>query len=98
MSQLIYGVFDTRAQADSAILAVQSQAHNDDIHALVHEGHLREDYMPMAETDALRGAMLGAVLVGTFAALIGSLLAPSGTLSFGWSEMFFLAVAGTIFG
>jgi hypothetical protein len=97
MSQMIYGVFDTRAQADSAILAVQSET-RDDIHALVHEGRLRDEDVQVAATDALRGAILGAILVGGLAALIGALLVPSGTLSFGWSEFFFMAIAGTTLG
>lgn len=99
MSQMIYGVFNTRAQADSAIEAIASETGNGGVNALVHEGHLRDEDVQMGGTDALRGAILGAAVVGVVAALIGGvLLVPGANLSIGWSEFFFMAVAGTIMG
>jgi hypothetical protein len=94
---MIYGLFNTREQADLAIEAVQSESH-DGIHALVHEGYLRGEDMQMGATSALRGAILGGIVVGCTAALVGGLLVPSGVLTFGWREFFFLAIAGTTFG
>lgn len=99
MSQMIYGVFETRAQADSAIEAIESQTGNEGINALVHEGHLRDEDVQMGGTDALRGAIAGALVVGCVAALIGGLLlVPNAGLSIGWSEFVFMAVGGTIMG
>jgi hypothetical protein len=99
MSQMIYGVFDTRAQADSAIEAVEATSGSEGVNALVHEEYLRDEDVQMGGTDALRGAVLGAVVVGCVAALVGGLLLiPSANLSIGWSEFVFMAVAGTIMG
>jgi hypothetical protein len=99
MSQMIYGVFNTRAQADSAIEAIAFETGHEGVNALVHEGHLRNEDVQWGGTDALRGAVLGAVAVGCIAALIGGLLLIPGTnLSIGWSEYFFMAVGGTIMG
>lgn len=99
MSHMIYGVFDTRAQADSAIDAVETETGCNGLNALVHEGHLRDEDVQMGGTDALRGAVLGAVVVGCVAALIGGvLLVPGANLSIGWTEFLFMAVAGTIMG
>ncbi len=99
MSQMIYGVFNTRAQADSAIQAIASEAGQEGVNALVHEGHLRDEDVQMGGTDALKGAVLGALAVGVIAALIGGLLLiPGANLSIGWSEFVFMAVAGTIMG
>jgi hypothetical protein len=99
MSPMIYGVFNTRDQADSAIQAIALEAGEEGVNAHVHEGHLRDEDVQMGGTDALRGAILGAVMVGCVAALIGGLLLiPSTNLSIGWSEFFFMAVAGTVMG
>lgn len=55
--------------------------------------------MQWGGTDALRGALLGAGVVGIVGALIGGfLLIPGANLSIGWSEFFFMGVAGTIMG
>ena len=99
MSQMIYGVFDTRAQAEAAIHAIETQTENEGINALVHEQYLRDEDVQMGGTDALRGAILGAVVVGVLASLIGGLfLAPGANLSVGWTEFLFIAGAGTIMG
>lgn len=99
MSQMIYGVFDTRSQAEMAIQAIETEAGPEGINALVHEQHLRDEDVQMGGTDALRGAILGAVVVGVVAALLGGvLLIPGADLSVGWSEFVFMAVAGTIMG
>jgi hypothetical protein len=99
MSQMIYGVFNTRAQADSAIQAIASETGDEGVNAQIHEGHLRDEDVQMGGTDALRGAVFGAVMVGCVAALIGGLLLiPGANLSIGWSEFVFMAVAGTIMG
>jgi hypothetical protein len=99
MSQMIYGVFNTRAQADSAIEAIATEAGGEGINALVHEGHLRDEDVQMGGTDALRGAVMGALVVGCMGALIGGLLLiPAANLSIGWTEWLFMAIAGTIMG
>lgn len=99
MSQMIYGLFDNRSQAETALDAVESVTGNAGLNALVHEGHLRDEDVQMGATDALRGAVAGAVLVGVIAAIIGGvLLIPGANLSIGWSEFFFMAVGGTIMG
>lgn len=99
MSQMIYGVFDTRAQAEAAIRAIETQTVNTGIHALVHEEYLRDEDVQMGGTDALRGAVLGAVVVGVVAALVGGLLLiPAANLSVGWTEYLFISGAGTIMG
>jgi hypothetical protein len=99
MSQMIYGVFDTRAQADSAIEAIASETGHEGVNALVHEGHMRNEDVQWGGTDALRGAILGAVVVGCIGALVGGfLLIPGANLSVGWSEFVFMGVAGTIMG
>lgn len=98
MSQMIYGVFNTRAQAESAILAVQIETRSVGVHALVHEGQLREQDVQMEATDAFHGAIVGALVVGGLAALIGAVLIPSGTLRFGWIEFALMTVVGTTLG
>jgi hypothetical protein len=99
MSGMIYGVFDTRAQAEEAIEAVEVEVGHDGLNALVHEGHMRDEDVQMGGTDALKGAIKGALVVGCVAALIGGLLLIPGTnLSVGWTEFLFMASGGTIMG
>jgi len=99
MSQVIYGLFDTRNAAEDAIEAIEAQTGNEGTDALVHEGHLRDEDVQMGGTDALKGAILGATVVGIVAAFIGALiLVPTANLSIGWSEWVFMALGGTIMG
>jgi hypothetical protein len=99
MSAMIYGVFCTRDQAELAIQAVEGEVGHDGLNALVHEGHLRDEDVQMGATDALKGAIKGALLVGIAAALIGGvLLFPGVNLTFGWTEFVFMATGGTIMG
>ena len=99
MSQVIYGLFDTRNAAEEAIDAIEAEIGNEGVNALVHEGHLRDEDVQMGATDALKGAFLGATVVGIVAAFIGALiLIPTANLSIGWSEWFFMAMGGTIMG
>jgi len=99
MSGMIYGVFDTRAQAEEAIEAVEEQVGHDGLNALVHEGQMRDEDVQMGGTDALKGAVKGALVVGCVAALIGGvLLIPGTNMSVGWTEFLFMAIGGTIMG
>jgi hypothetical protein len=99
MSQIIYGLFDTRTQAEAAIRAIETQTENKGINALVHEEYLRDEDVQMGGTDALRGAVMGAVVVGILAALVGGLLLiPAANMSVGWTEYLFISGAGTIMG
>lgn len=99
MSGMIYGVFNTRAQAEEAIQAIEHEVGHDGLNALVHEGRMRDEDVQMGGTDALGGAIKGALVVGCVAALIGGiLLTPGANLSVGWSEFLFMAVGGTIMG
>lgn len=99
MSQMIYGVFDTRAQAEAAIQAIETQTENEGINALVHEDYLRNEDVQIGGTDALRGAILGATVVGVIAAIVGGLvLVPATNLSVGWTEYLFISGAGTLMG
>lgn len=99
MSQVIYGVFDNRMQAEEAIEAIEHETNHEGVNALVHEGQLRDEDVQMGGTDALKGAVLGAVVVGVLASIIGGLLlVPSANLSVGWTEFFFIAIGGTIMG
>ena len=99
MSQVIYGLFDNRNAAEEAIDAIEVETGHEGVNALVHEGHLRDEDVQMGATDALKGAILGATVVGIVAAFIGGLiLIPSANLSIGWSEWVFMALGGTIMG
>ena len=99
MSGMIYGVFNTRTEAEQAIEAIEEQVGHDGLNALVHEGHMRDEDVQMGGTDALKGAIKGALVVGCVAAVIGGiLLIPGSNLSVGWSEFFFMATGGTIMG
>ena len=99
MSGMIYGVFDTRAQAERAIEAVEEQVGHDGLNALVHEGQMRDEDVQMGGTDAVKGAVKGALVVGCVAALIGGvLLIPGTNMSVGWTEFLFMAIGGTIMG
>lgn len=99
MSGIIYGVFNTRAQAERAIEAVEGEIGHDGLNALVHEGHMRDEDVQMGATDALKGAVTGALAVGIIAAIIGGvLLVPGANLSIGWTEFLFMAIGGTIMG
>jgi hypothetical protein len=96
---MIYGVFGTRAEAEHAIGAVEDELGHDGLNALVHEGHMRDEDVQMGATDALKGAILGAVVVGVIAAIVGGvLLVPGANLSIGWTEFLFMAIGGTIMG
>lgn len=99
MSQVIYGVFDNRTQAEKAIEMLEHEASVGGVNALVHEGHLRDEDVQMGGTKALEGAIAGALVVGLLASLIGGLLlAPAANLSVGWVEFVFIALGGTIMG
>lgn len=99
MSGMIYGIFNTRTQAESAIDAVEGASGNAGINALVHADQLRLEDVQMGGTEALKGAILGAAVVGCIAALIGGLLlVPGANLSIGWTEFLFMAIGGTIMG
>ena len=99
MSQVIYGLFDTRNAAEEAIDAIEAKIGNEGVNALVHEGHLRDEDVQMGGTDALKGAIAGALVVGIIASLIGGfLLIPNADLSVGWTEFLFIAIGGTIMG
>jgi hypothetical protein len=99
MSGMIYGVFSTRDQAEKAIEAVEGEIGHDGLNALVPEGHMRDEDVQMGATDALKGAITGALVVGLIAALIGGvLLVPGANLSIGWTEFWFMAIGGTIMG
>ncbi|NVB37157.1 hypothetical protein G6O69_04895 [Pseudenhygromyxa sp. WMMC2535] len=99
MSGIIFGVFESRRDADAAVEAVSRETGLEEINAVVHEEHLRDEDVQMTGTEALEGAIKGALLVGIAGALIGGLLMiPRADLSVGWAEWGFLALAGTIFG
>ena len=99
MSQVIYGVFETRDEADEAIEAIECEVGHEGVNALVHEGHMRDEDVQMGATDALKGAVTGAIVVGVIAAVIGGvLLVPNSGLSIGWTEYIFMAMGGTIMG
>jgi hypothetical protein len=98
MSGMIYGVFNTRGQAEQAIEAIEDHVGHDGLNALVHEGHMRDEDVQMGGTDALKGAITGALVVGCTAALIGGLLLIPANMSIGWTEFVFMAVGGTIMG
>jgi hypothetical protein len=96
---MIYGVFDTRAQAEAAIEAIEDQVGHDSLNVLIHEGRMRDEDLQMGGTDALKGAVKGALVVGCVAALLGGLLlSPGANMSVGWTEFVFLAGGGTIMG
>jgi len=95
---IIFGVFENRAAAESAIEAIERQT-GSELAAVVHEEHLRDDDVQMSGTDALKGALMGAAVVGVLGALIGGLLLiPAADLSIGWSEFAFLGLAGSVMG
>jgi hypothetical protein len=98
MTGIIFGVFETRAAADSAIEAIEHEL-GGEIAAVVHEEYLRDDDVQMSGTRALRGAVMGALVVGVLGALIGGLLLiPGANLSIGWTEFAFLGMAGSVMG
>lgn len=98
MSGIIFGVFENRAQADAAVEELTRETAGD-VNAVVHDDHFRDEDVQMSGTDALKGAIKGALLVGISGALIGGLMMiPAADLSIGWTEWLFLALAGTIFG
>lgn len=99
MSQVIYGVFEDRTQAEGAIDAIAAEKGKEGVNALVHEGHLRDEDVQMGGTLAFEGAVAGALVVGIVAAIIGvALLIPNANLSIGWTEFLFIALGGTIMG
>jgi hypothetical protein len=99
MSAMIYGIFNTRTQAESAIDAVEGASGNAGSNALIHADHLRLEDVQMGGTDALKGAIAGALLVGCIAAVLGGvLLIPGADLSIGCTEFLFMAIGGTIMG
>lgn len=99
MSGMIYGVFDTRAQAEAAIEVIEDHVGHDSLNVLIHEGRMRDEDLQMGGTDALKGAVKGALVVGCVAALLGGLfLIPGANMSVGWTEFVFLAGGGTIMG
>lgn len=98
MSGIIFGVFENREAAQTAIDAVERQV-GTELGAVVHEEYLRGEDLQMSGTDALKGALLGAAVVGVFGALIGGLLLiPAADVSIGWTEFAFLGLAGSVMG
>jgi hypothetical protein len=98
MSGIIFGVFENREAAESAIEAVEREV-GTELGAVVHEEYLRDDDVQMSGTDALKGALMGAGVVGLLGALIGGLLLiPAADVSIGWTEFVFLGMAGSVMG
>lgn len=99
MSGIIFGVFSDRERADAAVAAVEAEAGPQGINAFVHEESLRDEDVQMRGTDAMRGALMGAGMVGVLGAVVGCLLLiPAADLSIGWTEWFILMFAGSLFG
>lgn len=99
MAGIVYGLFDSKDHANSAIDYVQEKNSAVDVNAFVHENHFRDEDVQMSGTDALRWSVMGALTVGVGVALIAALiLAPRAGMSLGLYEFALVFLGGTIFG
>lgn len=99
MSQFVYGVFESRNNAEQAIERVDALHHGSGVEAFVHEGHLEDGEIQMSGTQGLRGMIAGGVVSGLFGALIAAfVLAPAHDMGFGLAEFMLVALAGGVFG
>ena len=100
MSTVVTALFPNAETANAALAKVGDVAREaGPPSAMVHSGHLREEEVPLSGTDALRGATMGALLVGGVGALVGCLVVwPSMGFWFGMQAMFAMFIGGSLFG
>lgn len=98
MQKIIYGVFHDRSQAERAVRdAERHSGHR--LPVAVHEGSVTENDVPLSGTTALRGAILGGLLVGVLGSALAALfVAPHAGTSFGVWDFVFVALGGSLFG
>jgi hypothetical protein len=95
--KVVYGVFDNRASADAAVERVDLPARH--WNAFVHDDFVREEDVQFAGTEALRGAILGGLVVGIGGALAAVLFIwPMDGWTGAWGAGALMAMAGSLFG
>ena len=95
--KVVYGVFDNRESADAAVerLEVRTQ----DCTAVVHDDHVREEDVQLGGTEALRGALLGGLVVGLAGAFVAVFLIwPMHGWDSVWAPGLLMMMAGSLFG
>jgi hypothetical protein len=93
--KVVYGVFDDRAAAVAAAQHVGA----DEGSAVVHATHVREEDVQLGGTEALRGALLGGLVVGLGGALAAVFFIwPMHGWSGAWLAGLAMAFSGSMFG
>jgi hypothetical protein len=93
--KVVYGVFDNRAAADAAARRVGVAEGS----AVVHDTHVREEDVQFGGTQALRGALLGGLVVGIGGALAARFLIwPMHGWTGAWLAGLAMLLAGSMFG
>ena len=93
--KVVYAVFGDRAAADAAA----RQVGVDEGSAVVHEMHVREEDVQLGGTEALRGALLGGLVVGLGGALAAVFFIwPMHGWTGAWLAGLAMLLAGSMFG
>ncbi len=100
MSTVLSVSFPNAEVADEALRDAQHCVGGDQpFEGHIHGDHLREEGVPLPGTHALRGAILGGLIVGISSAVIGGLIIwPANGYWFGIEAVFAMFVGGLIFG
>ena len=95
--KVVYGVFDNRASAEAAVQSVDLPTER--WNAVVHDEHVREEDVQLGGTQALRGAILGGLVVGSIGALAAVfVLWPMHGWHGAWLAGLAMVLAGSLFG
>lgn len=101
MSTIVYGLFDDQQSAERALQSAKdslAQVHHA-VDGVVHTGHLREEDVQIGGSDALKGGIMGGLVVGIGGALIATFaIWPFAGYFFGLETLVFMVVAGSLFG
>ena len=100
MSTVVHARFADASTAARAVAeAGECAVHSLPLAAEIHTGHLREEEVPLPGTEALRGAVTGALLVGVFGALFAGLVIwPMNGHWFGIEAVLMVFVGATLMG
>lgn len=101
MSTVVYGLFEDRQAAERAVESAKAsvaEVHHQ-VDGVVHSGHLREEEVQIAGSEALKGGIMGGLVVGIAGALIATFaIWPFAGHFFGVEALVLMVVAGSIFG
>ena len=99
MSKIVYGVFDTPAQADQALERIGRGPKSGDATAVSYDHEPSGEELSLAATRTVRWTLAAMAVVGFLGATAMSILAPLKMgVEFGLADFFFVWGGGTVFG